>query len=130
MRDFEIILGLLLVAALVQPVARRFDVPVAIAQVLGGLVLSAIPVVASVQVNPELAFTIFVPPLLFFAAATGSLRDVRRNSVLFEQQSLREKADFQVLGAVSQTIGAEEGAVRSAAIEIARSIVSLTIDRF
>jgi outer membrane lipopolysaccharide assembly protein LptE/RlpB len=58
------------------------------------------------------------------------LRDVRRNSVLFEQQGLREKSDFQVLGAVSQTIGAEEGAVRSAAREIARSIVSLTIDRF
>jgi len=58
------------------------------------------------------------------------LRDVRRSSILFEQQSLREQADFQVLGAVSQTIGAEEGAVRSAATEIARSIVSLTIDRF
>ena len=58
------------------------------------------------------------------------LRDVRRNSVLFEQQGLREKSDFQVLGAVSQTIGAEEGAVRSAARDIARSIVSLTIDRF
>ena len=58
------------------------------------------------------------------------LRDVRRSTVLFEQQSLREKADFQVLGAVSQTIGAEEGAVRTAAIEIGRSIVSLTVDRF
>ena len=58
------------------------------------------------------------------------LRDVRRNSVLFEQQDLRESSDFRVLGAVSQTIGAEEGAVRSAATEIARSIVSLTIDRF
>jgi len=58
------------------------------------------------------------------------LRDVRRNSVLFEQQGLREKSDFQVQGAVSQTIGAEEGAVRAAATEIARSIVSLTIDRF
>ena len=58
------------------------------------------------------------------------LRDVRRNTVLFEQQSLQEKADFQVLGAVSQTIGAEEGAVRTAAIEIGRSIVSLTVDRF
>ena len=58
------------------------------------------------------------------------LRDVRRNSVLFEQHGLREKSDFQVLGAVSQTIGAEEGAVRSAARDIARSIVSLTIDRF
>jgi len=58
------------------------------------------------------------------------LRDVRRNAVLFEQQGLREKSDFQVQGAVSQTIGAEEGAVRAAATEIARSIVSLTIDRF
>ena len=58
------------------------------------------------------------------------LRDVRKSAILFEEQSLKEKADFQVLGAVSQTIGAEEGAVRSAAIEIARSIVSLTIDRF
>jgi len=58
------------------------------------------------------------------------LRDVRRSAVLFEQQGLKEKADFQVLGAVSQTIGAEEGAVRTAAIEIARSIVSLTVDRF
>ena len=58
------------------------------------------------------------------------LRDVRRNAVLFEQQGLREKSDFQVLGAVSQTIGAEEGAVRSAAREIGRSIVSMTIDRF
>ena len=58
------------------------------------------------------------------------LRDVRRNTVLFDQQSLQEKADFQVLGAVSQTIGSEEGAVRTAARDIARSIVSLTIDRF
>ena len=58
------------------------------------------------------------------------LRDVRRSTVLFEQQSLQEKADFRVLGAVSQTIGAEEGAVRAAATEIGRSIVSLTVDRF
>jgi outer membrane lipopolysaccharide assembly protein LptE/RlpB len=58
------------------------------------------------------------------------LRDVRRNAVLYQQQGLREKSDFQVLGAVSQTIGAEEGAVRAAARDIARSIVGLTIDRF
>lgn len=57
-------------------------------------------------------------------------RDVRRNTVLFEQQRLREKADFQVLGAVSQTISREESAVRAAAIDIARAIVSLTVDRF
>jgi len=57
-------------------------------------------------------------------------RDVRRNTVLFEEQRLREKADFRVLNAVSQTISREESAVRSAAIDIARAIVSLTVNRF
>jgi len=79
-RDFEIILGLLVAATLVQPVARRFDVPVAIAQVACGVVLSAVPVVKSVALDPDIAFTIFVPPLLFWAALTGSVRDVRRNA--------------------------------------------------
>ena len=58
------------------------------------------------------------------------LRDVRRNAVLFEEQRLREKADFQVMNAVSQTISREESAVRQAATEIGRSIVSLTVNRF
>jgi outer membrane lipopolysaccharide assembly protein LptE/RlpB len=58
------------------------------------------------------------------------LRDVRKNETLFDQQALKEQADFQVQGAVSQTISSEEAAVRTAATFVARSIVSLTIDRF
>ena len=58
------------------------------------------------------------------------LRDVKKNAILFEQQGLKEQADFQVLGAVSQTISNEEAAVRTAASLVGRSIVSLTIDRF
>jgi len=80
MREFEIVLGLVLVASIAQPIARRFDVPVAIAQVVCGLLLSAIPFVATVRLDPELTFTLFVPPLLFWAATTGSVRDVRRNA--------------------------------------------------
>ena len=80
MRDFEIILLLVFVAALVQPLARRLDIPLAIAQVVCGLVLSAVPFVRGVQVDPEITFTLFVPPLLFWASLTGSLRDVRRNA--------------------------------------------------
>jgi CPA1 family monovalent cation:H+ antiporter len=79
-RDFEIILGLLLVATLVQPLARRLDVPLAIAQVVCGLALSAFPIVRDIHLDPELTFSIFVPPLLFWSATTGSLRDVRRNA--------------------------------------------------
>src|SRR4029453_13519807 len=58
------------------------------------------------------------------------LGDVKRGSILFEEQSLKESADFQVQGAVSQTISAEEAAVRSAALEIAGSIVRLPGARF
>jgi CPA1 family monovalent cation:H+ antiporter len=79
-RDFEIILGLLVVATLVQPIARRLDIPVPIAQVVCGLALSLIPFVRDLQLDPDITFTLFVPPLLFWAATTGSLRDVRRNA--------------------------------------------------
>lgn len=56
--------------------------------------------------------------------------DLRRNAVLFEEQGLREKADFQVQGAVSQTISREASAVRAAATVIGQAVVSLTVNRF
>ena len=48
MREFEIILGLVFVATLLQPIARCFDVPLAIAQVFVALVLVTIAAVAAV----------------------------------------------------------------------------------
>ena len=79
MRETEIILGLIFAATLVQPIARRFDVPVAIAQVFGGILLSALPFIPTVPIGPDLAFLLFVPPLLYRAASTSSLRDTRRD---------------------------------------------------
>jgi outer membrane lipopolysaccharide assembly protein LptE/RlpB len=57
-------------------------------------------------------------------------RDVVRNEVLFEEHGLQERADFRVLGDVAQTIAREETALRAAATEMARTIVSLAVDRF
>ena len=57
-------------------------------------------------------------------------RDVRRNTMLFEQYGLSEKADFRVLGAVSETIAREEIALRAATADIARAVVALAIERF
>ena len=59
-----------------------------------------------------------------------TMRDVRRNTVLFQQSNVTEQADFRVVGSVSTTIAEEETALTLAAGEIARSIVSLAIDRF
>lgn len=57
-------------------------------------------------------------------------RDVRRMTLLFEQARFQEKADFRVIGVVSQTISREESALQAAAVDIARAIVSLAVDRF
>jgi outer membrane lipopolysaccharide assembly protein LptE/RlpB len=58
------------------------------------------------------------------------LRDLRQNTVLFQQSDVREQADFRVQDAVSQTISREETALRAAATDIGRAIVSLTVTRF
>lgn len=58
------------------------------------------------------------------------MRDVRLNRVLFEQTSITEQADFLVAGSVAQTLSIEAGALQRAATDIARSVVSLALDRF
>ena len=59
------------------------------------------------------------------------MRDVRRNTVLFQQNGVSEQADFRATGAaVSTTISIEETALTAAAGQIARTVVSLAIDRF
>jgi len=58
------------------------------------------------------------------------MRDVRHNTLLFQQNDVREQADFRVQNAVSQTISREETALRAAAVDIGRAIVSLAVTRF
>jgi hypothetical protein len=57
-------------------------------------------------------------------------RDVKRQTVLFEQSGLQERADFQVFGAVADTISREEAALRVAAVQIAQTVVNLAVERF
>jgi hypothetical protein len=57
-------------------------------------------------------------------------RDLRENKLMFERAGFSERADFQVAAAVSQTLVQEDAALRQAAVEIGRSVVALTLDRF
>jgi len=57
-------------------------------------------------------------------------RDVRKGRMLWRQEGFQEKADFLVPGQVAQTISREESAIRQAAVDIGRAIVSLVVDRF
>jgi outer membrane lipopolysaccharide assembly protein LptE/RlpB len=58
------------------------------------------------------------------------MRDVKGNTVLFQQREVREQADFRVQNAVSQTISREETALRTAATDIGRAIVAIALTRF
>lgn len=57
-------------------------------------------------------------------------RDVRENTVLFQRTGFQERADFRVQGAVSETLVSESLALRLAAVEIGRAVVSAALARF
>ena len=47
--------------------------------VIAGLFLSLIPRMPRIELNPEVVFLLFLPPLLFSAAFQTSWRDFRHN---------------------------------------------------
>ncbi len=59
--------------------ARWLQTPYPIVMVLGGLVLSLIPVFPNISLNPDLIFLVVLPPLLYASAWTTSWRDFRYN---------------------------------------------------
>ncbi len=77
MSALTLILVLLGVAAALNVVARRLNIPHPVLLVLGGLVLAFIPRLPTAQLDPEVVFLIFVPPLVYRAALTTSWRDFR-----------------------------------------------------
>jgi CPA1 family monovalent cation:H+ antiporter len=62
-------------------VARTLGIPYPIVMVIGGLLLSFLPGIPSLTLNPDLVFLVVLPPLLYAAAWTTSWRDFRYNLV-------------------------------------------------
>jgi CPA1 family monovalent cation:H+ antiporter len=79
MQTLDLILLLLGLAALLELTARRIGIPRPVLLVVGGLALALVPGLPRVELDPEVVFLIFIPPLLYRAAITTSLRDFRRN---------------------------------------------------
>nr|WP_286676416.1 Na+/H+ antiporter [Paracidobacterium acidisoli] len=61
--------------------ARRMQRPYPLILVIGGLVLSLIPGLPRVSLDPDLIFLVLLPPLIFAAAFNTSWRDFRYNLV-------------------------------------------------
>jgi monovalent cation/hydrogen antiporter len=76
---FELVIGLLFVGALLSILARRVNVPYPALLALAGAGFALVPDVPSVVLDPELALTLFVAPVLLDAAFDSSPRDLREN---------------------------------------------------
>jgi Na+/H+ antiporter len=78
--QLEIIILLLTAVLALMTVARKFAIPYPILLVIGGLVLSFVPGLPTIRLNPDLIFLVFLPPVLWAAAYFTSWRDFRANA--------------------------------------------------
>ena len=75
----ELLITLLACTLGLVALARRLHLPYPILLVLGGLALAFVPNLPTVQLDPDVVFVLFLPPILWAAAYFTSLRDFRRN---------------------------------------------------
>jgi CPA1 family monovalent cation:H+ antiporter len=75
----EVVLLLLLAATALAILARRLGIPYPILLVLGGLGLGLVPGLPPVELEPDLVFLLFLPPILFGAGYFTSIHDFRAN---------------------------------------------------
>jgi monovalent cation/hydrogen antiporter len=76
----QVVLVLLGAVLLAMSAARRLPIPTPVMLVLAGLLVSGIPGLPAVRLDPDLVFFVFLPPVLWAAAYFTSLRDFRANA--------------------------------------------------
>ena len=140
-----VFLLLLVLVAVFAVMAQRVKTPYPIVLVVAGLLLSFVPHVPRVPLNPDVVFLVFLPPLLYASAWGTSWREFRRNLptitllavglvaftvlgvALFSDQvvaALDFKSGF-VLGAVVATTDAIAAAAIAAQIGLPARIVEI-----
>src|SRR3954470_8033525 len=103
MQVFEIVIALLLAGAGLTVLSRRLGIPYPALVALAGGGLALVPGTPTLVLDPELALTLFVAPVLLDAAFDSSQRDLRAN--------WRTVAGLAI-GAVALTILAVAGVAR------------------
>jgi CPA1 family monovalent cation:H+ antiporter len=77
--EIEAILILLVAVVALATLANKIYIPYPILLVLGGLVLGFVPKLPQAELEPDVVFLLFLPPLLYVSAIFTSWRDFRAN---------------------------------------------------
>ena len=76
-----VLVTLVVFVALLAALAQKLKIPYPILLVLGGLVLSFVPIFPNISLRPDFVFLVILPPLLFAAALQTSWREFKYNLV-------------------------------------------------
>lgn len=80
MVGLEIVVAILPLAAVAYVVADRINVPYPVLLVSAGLLVGALPWVHAPELSPDVVFTVFLPPLLYYAAYFVSPSELRAHA--------------------------------------------------
>lgn len=79
MQQLELVLWLLVIVTVLAAIADRLRIPYPMVLLAGGIVLTFIPGLPTISLDPDLALVLFLPPILFSAAYSTSWRDFWAN---------------------------------------------------
>src|SRR3954471_4574629 len=77
--DVELFIFLLFAVAVLAGVGLRSGIPYPVALVLGGLVIGLVPGSPTPELDPDIVFFVFLPPLLYAAAIAVSTHELKEN---------------------------------------------------
>jgi CPA1 family monovalent cation:H+ antiporter len=77
--NFEQVGLILLIAAIVTIIARRFRIPYTVGLVLAGIFIGVLPLNIEINLSKELLFKVLLPPLIFEAALYINWKELRKD---------------------------------------------------
>ncbi len=79
MTNVEVILSLLVAMIFLVALANRLRIPYPILLVLGGLAIGFVPVLPRIEIDPDLVFVLFLPPIIQLSSYNTPMRDFQAN---------------------------------------------------
>jgi len=79
MENYSIVLIILSIVICLSAIANKIRVPYPVLLVVAGIAVGFIPALPDIELNPDIVFLIFLPPLLYEAAFNISITEFRAN---------------------------------------------------